>query len=221
MIAKDLINYMIPPLKMSDGLERAQQWMEELRVSELPVVSDGMFLGILTEAAVYDNLNPDASVDDLLLIGSKSSVYENQHYYEVLRMSYKEGVSLVAVKDGEEKFKGVVSVKDVVEAFAQTSSVRNPGAIIVLAMNYKDYSLAEVSRIIEADKAMILSSYLINDPEDPQKIKLTLKINKEDITHITGSLQNFGFNVEAKFNELDAHSGEKERYDSFMRYLQF
>ncbi len=40
MIAEDLINHMIPPLKGTDDAHKAIVWMEEFRCNYMPVVED-------------------------------------------------------------------------------------------------------------------------------------------------------------------------------------
>ena len=47
MIAKELINHMIPPLKLTDTAAYAIAWLEEFRTKELPVVNNGKFLGLI------------------------------------------------------------------------------------------------------------------------------------------------------------------------------
>ena len=211
---------MIPPLHPGDKVSKAKQWMEELRTSELPVIEGTAYLGLITEEILFqENLAHDL-VKDYNLQGSHAIIDQNQHYYELLKLSNKEEVSLIAVVDAEKNYQGVVAIEDVVEAFANTSSVRSPGAIIVLSLNAIDYSLSEVSRLIESNEAKVLSSYVITDQNDPNKIKLTLKINKEEVTHIIATLERFGYVIEARFNELSEDFSEKDRLDSLMRYLK-
>ena len=38
MNAKDLINYLIPPVKLEDTAEQVLTWMNELKLTELPVI---------------------------------------------------------------------------------------------------------------------------------------------------------------------------------------
>ena len=220
MIAKDLINYMIPPLKPDDEISKAKQWMEELRLSELPVVEDGKFLGIIDEELLFNEELRYPSVGGYPLVGHGCMVQSGSHYFDVLKTSNAEGFRLVAVLDGFQQYIGVISIEDVVEAFAKSSSVSTPGAIIGIRMKFQDYSLAEISRVIESDEAKILSSYLSPHSEDPSDLHLTLKINKEDITHIIAALENNGFHVEDSFNVTDSSFDEKERIDILMKYLK-
>ncbi|MEM8894323.1 MAG: CBS domain-containing protein [Bacteroidota bacterium] len=220
MIAKELINFLIPPLKPTDEVSKVVTWMEELRTSELPVVDDGVFLGILNEDLIFDGNHETTLVQNLILTGNKSALKEDSHYYEILKMSYEQEVSLVAVLDKEDKYLGVVSIRDVVEAFAQTSSVHSPGAIFILLMNANDYSLSEISRLIESNDAKILSLHTTQDIEDPSMIRLTLKINTEDASRVLATLERFDYTVISQFSNQLTADNDKDRYDILMKYLQ-
>jgi predicted transcriptional regulator len=52
MIAEDLINHMIPPLKGTDDAHKAIVWMEEFRCHQLPVVENGNLLGFISEEII-------------------------------------------------------------------------------------------------------------------------------------------------------------------------
>ena len=90
----------------------------------------------------------------------------------------------------------------------------------MLSLNQIDYSLAEVSRLIEAEGAKILSAWIANDVLDTDKIKLTVKINKTDLSHIAATLERFGYKIIAKFHETKHSATEQERLDILMKYLE-
>ncbi|MBV6643855.1 MAG: cbs domain containing protein [Cyclobacteriaceae bacterium] len=221
MIAKDLINYTIPPLKPTDQIGKARLWMEELRVTELPVADKGKFLGLLSETMLLSGpWVDDDVVESIQLQFQESIVEESKHYYDVLRAAYDNQVKLVAVNDLQGSYMGVISVEDVIEAFAQSASVSTPGAILILTLDYRDYSLSEISRLVEINDAKILSSHFITDPNDPSKINLTLKINTEEISHLVNVLETNGYKVSESFNEAPASEQEQERLDILMKYLK-
>ncbi|REE01679.1 CBS domain-containing protein [Marinoscillum furvescens] len=220
MIAKDLINYMIPPLKPQDKVSKAKQWMDELRLSELPVVDNGVFVGLIDEELLLNDELKYPNIGDYPLLGQKCTVGAGNHYYDVLKTSNIEGFRIVAVIDELNQYLGVVSIEDVVEAFAKNSSVSTPGAILGLRLKFNDYSLTEISRIIESNEVKILSSYLSPHSEDPNDLHLTLKLNKEDISHIISQLEEAGFTVESAHNTASSSFDEKERIDILMKYLK-
>ncbi len=220
MIAKDLINYMVPPLKPSDKVSKAKLWMDELRLGELPVVDGNSFIGFLDEEMLLNDELKYDTVIEYPLVGKDCVVYEDQHYYEVLKTSNMEGFRLVAVVDSLNQYMGVITTEDVVEIFAKSSSVSTPGAILILKLKIQDYSLSEISRIVESNEAKILSSYLAPNDEDPAKVSLTLKINKENVSQIVSTLENNGYSVENAFNTTAATLDDKERIDILMRYIK-
>ena len=211
---------MIPPLKSSDEIEKASQWMEELRLSELPVADKGTFLGVLSEEALYDADSLKGTVGSLELTAKEAIVSSVTHYYDVLQTAYSIGTRLIAVQDETNTYMGVISIENVVEAFAHSSFVNTPGAILVLSMEYRDYSLAEISRIVEMDEAKILSSHIMEDTDEPSKIRLTLKINKEEVIHLTTILESKGYPVAESFNKNQVSQDDQERFDAFMKYLK-
>lgn len=219
MTAKDLINYMIPPLKPEDLLEKAQQWMDELKTTELPVTKEGRFLGLVDEDMTYDFLDAKI-VGDLPLKGEACSVNQGQHYYDVLSTSYNQGFRLVAVLDADDKYIGIVSIQDVVEAFAQTSSVNSPGAIMVLSMEEIDYSLSNIARMIEMNDVKILSSHVAPLIEQSSRIRLTIKLDIEDVAQIQTVLENNGVLIEDTFNTTALSYDEKERLDLLMKFIK-
>ena len=219
MTAKDLINYMIPPLKEEDSIEKAQQWMDELKTTELPVTRAGQFLGLVDEDMTYD-FHDAKVIGDISLKGQECRVKQGQHYYDVLSTAYNQGFRLVTVLAPDESYLGVVSILDVVEAFAQISSVNSLGAIVVLSVNEVDYSLSNISRMIEMNDVRILSSHVSPQPEEPSRLCLTIKLNTEKVSQVMTVLENNGIQIEATFNTTELAYDEKERLDLLMKYLK-
>ncbi len=219
MIARELINHMIPPLKKSDSASKAVAWMEELRVNQLPVIEDGQYCGLISEEIILENNDDSKNVGEYELLGLESNVLESQHFYDVLKVVSDHAVQLVAVLDEEKKFLGVISIKDTVTAFAQSAAVQSPGGILILSLKQIDYSLAEISRLVESNDAKVLSCIVNNDMFDANMIKLTLKINKTDLTAIIATLERFDYKIIARFEESPMETSEKERLDILFRYL--
>jgi len=220
MVAGELINDMIPPLKPSDKAPKAITWMEELRSNQLPVVEKGHYLGLITEDIILEGNDLDRYLSDYHLVAENCYVYSHQHMYEVIKLATDHGVEVVAVLDDEEQFEGIITVQDTLSAFAQSSAVQSPGGIMILSMKEIDYSLSEMARLIESNDARILSSWIVNDVLDPTKIKLTIKVNKTDLSHIIATLERFGYKIIGKFQEHTGLSNEKERFDILLKYLE-
>ena len=210
---------MIPPLKGSDDAHKAIVWMEEFRCNYMPVVDDGKLLGFLSEEIILETNEIEKPVRDFKLVGQSCYVQLDTHFYDILKVAADHKVQMVAVLNEDMTYHGVITVQDTLTSFAQTAAVQLPGGILVLSMNHIDYSLAEISRLIEENHAKVLSSILKEDPLDPQKIRLTLKINQKDLSRVVATLERFGYRVIGRYQETKPEVGEKDRIDMLLRYL--
>jgi acetoin utilization protein AcuB len=219
VIAEDLINYMIPPLKASDDAHKAIVWMEEFRCNHLPVVDQGKLLGFISEEIILETNDIEKRVSDFTLVGTSCFVHPSSHYYDILRVAADHKLQVVAVIDDEQNYVGLITVQDTLAFFAQSAAIQIPGGILVLAMNHHDYSLAEISRLIEENNTKVLSSIVKDDPLDPGKLRLTLKLNQLDLTRIVATLERFGYKVIGRYQESKPIGSERERIDMLLRYL--
>lgn len=220
MTAEELINHMIPPLKVTDDAHKAIVWMEEFRCNHLPVVDDGQLLGFISEEIILESNDIGKRLSDFQLTAQKCSVPLNAHFYEILKVAGDNKLQIVAVHNDARQYAGVITIQDILATFAQSASVQMPGAIIVLSMDLVDYSLAEISRYVEENNAKIISSTMVEDPMDKGKIKLTLKINQVDIKRIVATLERFNYRVIARYKETPHEDHEKEKIDLLLRYLE-
>ncbi|PCJ23334.1 MAG: CBS domain-containing protein [Flavobacteriales bacterium] len=218
MIASELISYDIPPLKLSDTGAKALDWMEEFKTSELPVVDANNYVGLISESEVLDRNNIDDAIKSYNLLFKKPSVQENQHLFEIISLIVQYDINILPVIDKNEQYLGVVTSKKIIQYLAQVVSVAEAGSILTIEVNVKDYSLAEISRMVESDDANILASF-ITSHKDSNKLEVTLKINKTEISRILHTFERFNYTVLASYNESEYHKDLHDRYDEFMRFL--
>ena len=219
MIAEELVNLAIPALKPSDTAEKAIIWMEELKTNQLPVIEDRHFKGLISEDIILESNDLDREIGDFKLISEHCYVNEDQHLFDIIRLAQECESELVAIIDHNGEFIGVSRHEDTMKAFSNTLAVQGQGGIIVMEMRFMDYSMAEISRLIESDDAKILGFYLSQDHKDPNFVFVTLKINKEDLTTVIATLERFDYKIVAKFHESNNSNTEKERLDNLLNYL--
>ncbi|MEN8247743.1 MAG: CBS domain-containing protein [Bacteroidota bacterium] len=219
MIAKELINQMIPPLKVTDTAAYAIVWMEEFRTKELPVVKNGKFLGLINEEQILDSNDDTRLISNCDIRCDHCFVHENQYFYDILKTAIDNKVELVGVVNDEDRFVGVITIQDTITAFAQTTPVHAPGSVVVLSMDSRDYSLSELSRFVEENHARILSSSVKQDPVDNSKIKVTLKINQQDISSIVATFERFEYKIISRFQETEITDTDRDRIDGLLKYL--
>ncbi|MBC7862737.1 MAG: CBS domain-containing protein, partial [Bacteroidia bacterium] len=148
MIVNDLITDEIPPLKYTDTVDLALNWMEEFKVNHLAVINGKELIGIVSESELLDSNHPDFSIDNLKLNLTKPVIHTNQHAYDAIKLMARLNLSLLPVLDEQENFAGSITQRSVLEKMAGITSVQEPGGIIVLNMNINDYNLTQIASIV-------------------------------------------------------------------------
>ncbi|MCF8275229.1 MAG: CBS domain-containing protein [Flavobacteriales bacterium] len=217
MLARELISKIVPPLRPNDEVARALAWMDEFKVSHLPVVDGENFLGLISEDNILDGAKDDTVIASKEVF-NRAFVLESQHIYYVIRKMSASDLSVVAVLDANERYLGCITLLDLVTKFEELAVINQPGGIIVLNLNKNDYSLAQVAHVVESNNAKILSSYVFERPETGM-LELTLKVNREEVGAIVQSLERYGYQVIAYFQESAHLEDLKGRYDELMRYI--
>jgi acetoin utilization protein AcuB len=224
MTTAEIINHELPILKLSDSVGDALNWMEENRIGQLVVADDEKYAGIVSEDILL-NYDENMPLAEVMLQFSEVYLTDYQHIYESLGVisKYHSGgvpLQLVAVIDEEKNLVGTITASEIYAKFAELLGSQETGAVLVVSVKNRDYSLAEISRLVESDNAKILSSYYSgNTYLNNDSASLTLKINRENITSIIATLERFGYTVEASYAHEPIESIEQERYNMLMKYL--
>lgn len=219
MLAKDLISDVIPALRTSDSGQKALYWMDIFRISHLPIVNNEDFLGLISDKDIYDYNMAEEPIGNHTLSLFSPYVTEDQHVYEVIELASRLSLSIVPVLSNNSHYKGVITQNDLIHYFADFSALKEPGAIIILEMSIHDYSLSQISQIVESNDAKILSLY-ISSHSSSTRLELTLKINKNDLTSIIQTFTRYNYTIQSTFMDHDdMDSLYENRYDMFMKYL--
>lgn len=218
MTAIQLISGMIPPLKNSDSGLKAIDWMQEFNVQHLAVIEKGIFLGLLSENDILDLSNPDEPIGKHNFSLYKPYVKEGDHIFEVIKIAAQLHLSLIPVVNDKNQYQGAITLESLITKLAGFSSIEDPGGILVLEMNKNDYSLTEISRIVESNNAQILSS-MISSHQNSTKLEVTIKLNISDMKHVISTFERFEYKITASFQESEYFEELKDHYDALMNYL--
>ncbi|WP_338876666.1 CBS domain-containing protein [Spirosoma sp. SC4-14] len=220
MLAAELIDPMLPALKPTDTVEQALDWMQEHRTGQLVLIDQGEYRGVVSEELLMDIPDIDQPVSNAMRLFEQIYVYEDQHLYEIMSLIIQHRMDVIAVLNEGREFSGTISANELLKQFAQELGVQEAGAILILNLNERDYSMAEISRLVESNNVKIISSYFSSAAYGmPDRSRLTLKLNRRDITSVISTFERFGYHIEAAFANAPVESIDQERLDSLLRYL--
>jgi CBS domain-containing protein len=214
--ALNLISKSLPVLSRGDSAMHVLNLMDELRVNDLPVVENGLFIGLANES---DFLNAEVYQGevqaelDLLNV----SVSPDSHVLDVLKVVSENDVTVIPVVDEGNNYLGSITSADLLDHLAEMLGVMREGGIIVLQVFERDHSIQQIARIIEENNAKILSLSVVAVSEG--NLEIHIKIDLPDLNPILQSLERFNYNVLSKFQASQYDDELKDRYNELMRYL--
>lgn len=218
MLARDIITDEIPPLKLSDNGLKALRWMDEFRVSHMPVVNGKEFAGLITDTDIFDLNSPEEPINTLKIPLIKPLVTPEQHVFDVLKLMAALNLSLIAVVDEQQNYMGSVSARELLMKVSEIAMIREPGGIIVLEIAMNNYTMSQIAQIVEGNDAKILGMYMTTYP-DSTLIDITIKVNKEDLAPILQTFYRYNYTVKASFHHSQYTDDMRQRFDEFMNYI--
>jgi len=218
MRAEELISEIIPPLKFSETGEKALNWMNEFRVSHLPVVDKNEYIGLISENDIYDMPDPKMKLKDYFTNLPKPFIYSDRHVYEIMKMIADLKITVVPILDENNEYVGCTDLLYLMSQITAINSIKEVGGILVLEMNEHDYTMTQIARIVEENNAKILSSYITSLPDSTQ-IEVTLKINTTDLDRIIQTFNRYDYTVKASYQKGRLQEDLKKRYDELINFL--
>lgn len=218
MLTKDLINNNIPRLQLKDSVSKALQLINDFRISHLPVVSDDKFLGLVSEDDLLDADDEKKSIDGLQDCFINAAVAGNVHFLNAVNNSIRFDTTVVPVVINEGEYLGVITTNDLLKTLGNFAGADEIGGIVVLEMERPQFSISEISRIVESNDCTILH---LNTTADAVSglLTVTLHINKREIASIIATFERYEYDVTYSFGNEKFENEISTNYQNLMNYL--
>jgi acetoin utilization protein AcuB len=217
MLTRDLISNSIPYLHKDDKVFHALQLMNDYHVAHLPVVENESYLGIISEEQLLQS-DEENTIKELSVSDETTSVQANDHFLKAIQTAVLNKLSIVPVVD-EKQLVGIVTYNDLLKNASEFMSLNEPGALIVLEMESRNYSFNEINRIVESNDAQITQLNTFANPETGI-MQITIRINKLEVSDIISTFQRYEYNVKYYFGEELYENELRTNYDNLMNYLK-
>jgi len=218
MLVSHIIETNFPQVQFTDKVSFALLLMDDYHVEHLAVVNDDKFAGLISKDVLLeeDEEGTFANLQEQLL---QVSILSHEHILSALKLiTVVNDITLIPVVNESRELQGVITAKKLLHALAIFNAAEEPGGIIVLEMDRRNFSFGELSRLIETNDAYItqLNTYT---ETSTGLLEVTLKINKIEVSDIIATLQRYDYNIRYYFGEELYENELKENLDLLMTYL--
>lgn len=217
MLTTELINNNIPRLKLQDSVSKALQLISDFKVTHLPVVAEEKYLGLISEE---DLLDADLKIPIEFMQENfiNASVQDNEHFLTAVNYCNQHDSSVVPVINEEKELTGTITSNDLLKALGNFAGTNEIGGIIVLEMTRSQFSISEISRIVESNDATILHLNTIVHAETGM-LTVSLHINKKEIAAIVAHFERYEYDVSYYFGNQNFENEIHNNYRHLMNYL--
>lgn len=210
-------DYILPVLPVDENSSR-QECMEAMMDNvcfELPVLRDKQLYGTVQ---LDECIHSEEDTIKSIVEPGFASVHFNSHLIDVLHVFNESKANVCCVLDENFEWIGIINKTAVLEGLAQSLTVAQTGAILLVEMASHQYSSTEIARIVESEGSQILGLWLTN-LEESGRIRASIKLNTQNAERIINGLQRYGYEVIAAFGDDDYKENVERRFQSFMKFI--
>ncbi len=217
MLSSQLIQTTYPVLNLLDKVAFALQLMDDYDVVHLPVASEEKFAGMISKEELLDadETITIAALQDFFI---SKSAKATEHFMAAVKIAAENNLSLVTIVNDEAEIVGSTSEKEILAALSTFIGNEEPGGIIVLEIDRRNYSFGEISRLVETNDAYITQLNTLTEATTGL-VLVTIKVNKIEISDIVATFQRFDYAVRYFFGEEQYTNELKDNYNHLMAYL--
>ena len=217
MLVAQLIQTDYPTLHLTDKVSFALQLMDDYEIQDLPVVVNENFTGSVSKENLLD-ADEENTIATLQSNFDIISVKKDEFFLSALKAIVEASNTLVAVVNDSKEYLGVVTSNALLEQLSIYVGTVEPGGIIVLEVDRRNYSFGEISRLVETNDAYITQLNTYTEP-DTGLVIVSIKVNRVEISDIIATFHRFEYIIRYYFGEEQFTNELKDNYNHLMTYL--
>ena len=216
---KEIADYITNDFKAIDSQDTiavVQDFFSEVTFSHFPVIEEEIYIGSIgsEDMETFDSYK---KIIDYRYLLEGFFARNTMIWLDVLEVFAKNKTNLVPVLDESNKYVGYYEIRDIMNFFHETPFLRESGGIIVIQKRTLDYSVGEITQIIESNNGKILGIFV--SEADSENTQVTIKISLGVMNEIIQSFRRYNYEIMSEHFEDNYINTLKERSDYLDKYL--
>ncbi|MDI5896795.1 CBS domain-containing protein [Flavobacterium yafengii] len=199
-----------------DSIAAVQDFFSELHFSHFPIVEEGVYIGSIASEDI-ETFDSHKKVTDYRFTLEGFFTRTNTMWLDVLEVFAKNHTNLVPVLDENNTYVGYYEIEDIMKFFHETPFLKEPGGIIVVKKGVLDYSMSQITQIIESNNGKLLGLFI--SEADVESVEVTLKITLGAMNEIIQTFRRYNYEIISEHQEDNYINNLKERSDYLDKYL--
>ena len=194
----------------------AQDFFMDVSFSHFPVLEDGIYIGSIV-AEDLETFDTDKKISNYKYTLEQFFVRSSMNWLDVLEVFGKNHTDIVPVLDENNLYLGYYELTDSMRFFNETPFIKESGGIIIVKKALVDYSMSQVSQIVESNNGKLLGLFVSNS--DDNTIEITIKVTLGVMNDIIQTFRRYNYEIISEHNDDNYINTLKERSDYLDKYL--
>ncbi|MEO7979090.1 acetoin utilization protein acuB [Flavobacterium sp.] len=215
----DINNYItndFRPIDSSETIAWVQDFFADLNFSHFPVLEDGIFIGSIAADDV-ETFDTDKKTIDYKYTLERFFARKSMIWLDVLEVFAKNHTNLIPILDENNVYTGYYEMEDIIKFFHETPFLKEPGGIIIVQKGLLDYSMSEITQIVESNNGKVLGCFV--SEATLENVQITVKIGLGAINEIIQTFRRYNYDIISEHQEDTYINSLKERSDYLDKYL--
>ncbi|HEX8015180.1 MAG TPA: CBS domain-containing protein [Flavobacterium sp.] len=215
----EITNYITNDFRAIDSQETiasVQDFFAELSFSHFPVLENGTFIGSIASDDI-ETFDLDKKIIDYKYTLERFFARKSMIWLDVLEIFAKNHTNVIPVLDENNSYIGYYEMEDIMKFFQETPFLKEQGGIIIVQKGLLDYSMAQVTQIVESNNGKILGCFI--SEADLENVQITVKIGVGPMNEIIQTFRRYNYEIISEHQEDTYINSLKERSDYLDKYL--
>ncbi|MBF4518516.1 CBS domain-containing protein [Flavobacterium sp. ANB] len=215
----EITNYITNDFRAIDSQETiasVQDFFADVNFSHFPVLENGIFIGSIASDDV-ETFDIDKKAIDYKYTLERYFARKSMMWLDVLEVFAKNHTNTVPVIDENNTYIGYYEMEDIMKFFQETPFLKEQGGIIIVQKGLLDYSMGQVTQIVESNNGKILGCFI--SEADLENVQITVKIGIGPMNEIIQTFRRYNYEIISEHQEDAYINSLKERSDYLDKYL--
>lgn len=194
----------------------AQDFFMDVSFSHFPVLEDGIYIGSIV-AEDIETFDTDKKISNYKYTLEPFFVRSSMNWLDVLEVFGKNHTDIVPVLDENNHYLGYYELTDSMRFLNETPFIKEAGGIIIVKKALVDYSMSQVSQIVESNNGKLLGLFVSKSDNDT--IEITIKVTLGVMNDIIQTFRRYNYEIISEHNDDNYINTLKERSDYLDKYL--
>jgi predicted transcriptional regulator len=218
MNTNDYILKDINALRLNDSVKSAQNLFKNFPMTHFPIVENDKLLGSFAEDDAQTIENKEDVLESYSYLFSSFFAEEKTTVLELIKIFADNNATIIPVLNADKNYIGYYELTDVIEIFSASPFMHEESETLIVEKLENDYSMSEVTQIVETNGGKILGIYISEKQDD--FVQITLKVISNEINEIMHTFRRYNYEI-ISTHENDIYLEDlKNRSEYLQKYLE-